>query len=308
MEQSTLIMKNLLILIIFSFSFLFVRGQDPNADYGWWNDLHDWQNGDPGWRNWIIISPGYLGPNALPVPDVKKGFLSEKTEFEITASNHFHPSDPTQDISGRIFIPFAKNRIAVEMYGVIIEQFAFSEEIRNERFSRIENGKGTAVGDFYFSTLIQLSKDRKFPNTLFRFATKTASGNMLEGARYTDSPGYFFDLSFSKDFGSQETVVFRPFGLFGFYSWQTNDELNLQNDAFLYALGVDLEKNNWLVSCSWSGYSGYKNERDKPMQLNFDLRKDFQSTAIRFQYLHGLRDWEYKTIKFSFIWKMKAIP
>ncbi len=300
-------MKNLLILFLFSFSFILARGQDQSANYGWWNDLHGWEVGDPGWRNWIRISPGYLGPNALPVPLVKKGFLSDKTEFELTASNHFHPDDPTQDISGRLYLPFANNKIAVEMYGVLFEHFAFSEEIRNERFARIEDGKGTAIGDFYFSTLMQISKDRKFPNTLLRFTAKTASGNMLEGARYTDSPGYFFDLSFSKDYGSAETGVFRPFGAFGFYSWQTNDELNLQNDAFTYALGGDIEKNNWLVSGSWSGYSGYKNERDRPTQFNFDLRKDFNSTAIRFQYIHGLRDITYKTIKFSFIWKMKPI-
>ena len=300
-------MKNLLFLILFIFTFSVVYGQDPNEDYTWWNELHGWEPGDPGWRNWMIISPGYLGPNALSVPDVKRGFLNDKTEVEITASNHFHPGDPTQDISGRLYIPFANNKIAVEMYGVIFEHFAFSEEIRNERFARIEDGKGNAVGDFYFSTLIQISKDRKFPNTLFRFAAKTASGNMLEGARYADSPGYFFDFSFSKDLGKKETVIFRPFGLFGFYSWQTNDELNLQNDAFLYALGADFKKNNWLFSTSWSGYSGYKNERDKPMQLNFELRKDFNSKAIRFQYLHGLRDWEYKTIKFSFIWKLKPM-
>jgi hypothetical protein len=48
------------------------------------------------------------------------------------------------------------------MYGVIIEHFAFSEEIRNERYSRIEDGKGYAIGDFYFSTLIQLLKTANF--------------------------------------------------------------------------------------------------------------------------------------------------
>jgi hypothetical protein len=187
-------------LFFYSFLFLFnAIAQSPDEDYSWWNELHDWQEGDPGWRNWIIMSPGYLGPNALPVPEVKRGFINSKTEIEITASSHFLKGDPTQDISGRLFIPFAKSKIAVEMYGVIIEHFAFSEEIRNERYSRIEDGKGYAIGDFYFSTLIQLSKDRKFPNTMLRLATKTASGNQLEGARYTDSPGYFFDLSFSKE-------------------------------------------------------------------------------------------------------------
>jgi len=298
-------MKNCLLLFVFIFLFLFGKGQ--NSDFTWWNELHGWEPGDPGWRNYMIISPGYFGPNALPVPMVKRGILHKNTEFEITGSYHFHKEDPTQDLSGRIYIPFAKNKIAIEVYGVIIEHFAYTEEIRNERISRIEDGKGVAFGDLYFSTLIQIFKDRKFPNTLFRFATKTASGDKLEGARHTDSPGYFFDLSFSKELGIKDNILFRPFGLFGFYTWQTNDELNLQNDAFMYALGLDIEKNNWLFSSSWSGYTGYKDQRDRPMQLNFELRKDYKKKAFRFQYNHGLRDWNYKTIKISFIWKMSSV-
>lgn len=294
----------ILLLIIFPIT---VFSQNPDADYSWWNEQHNWQPGDPGWRNWIKITPGYLGPNALPVPDLKRGFLNEKTEIEITAANHFHPGDPTQDISGRLFVPFAAGKIAIEMYGVLLEHFSFSDEIRNERFARIEDGKGFAMGDFYFSTLIQMSKNRKFPNTLLRLATKTTSGGRLDGARYSDSPGYFFDLSFSKDFGESETGIFRPIAMAGFYSWQTNDELNLQNDALLYALGADFVKNNWTCSGSWSGYAGYKNERDDPMQLNFELRKDMDKKAFRVQYLYGLRDWEYKTIKISFIWKLNGI-
>ncbi len=300
-------MKFRFLFVSFFFIFFISNGQEIVADWEWWNELHGWEPGDPGWRNWIIISPGYMGPNALPVPEVKKGILATKTEFEITASNHFHSGDPTQDISGKLFIPFAKNKIAVEMWGVAYEHFSFSEEIRNERFARDEDGRGNAIGDFYFSTLIQIVKDRKFPNTLFRFATRTASGNQLEAARYTDSPGYFFDFSFSKNIGSEQTGIFRPFGLAGFYSWQTNDELNLQNDAFLYALGIDFEKNNWLFSGSLSGYSGYKNQRDQPMQFNFDIRKDWEKSAVRLQYLYGLRDWEYKTLKISFIWKFEGI-
>ncbi len=296
---------------IFTVLLLFVSvvsfAQDINEDYGWWNKLHDWHEGDPGWRNWMIISPGYLGPNALPVPEVKRGFLNPKTEFEVTAGSHFMKGDPTQDISSRFYFPFAKNKIAVEVYGVILEHFAFSEEIRDSRFARIRDGKGFAFGDLYFSTLIQISKDRKFPNTLLRMATKTASGNQLEGARNTDSPGYFFDLSFSKDFGNKDEGLIRPFGLIGFYSWQTNDELNLQNDALLYGLGADYVKNNLLLSASWSGYSGYKNEHDQPMQFNFELRKDWDKKAFRIQYLHGLRDWKYKTIRISFIWKLKPV-
>jgi len=294
------------VFILFLFPVVAASAQQAGSDMRWWNEQHGWETGDPGWRNWIIMSPGYLGPNALPVPHVQKGELAGPPELEISFSNHFHSGDPTQDVSGYVYIPFADNKIAIEMYGVAFERFAFSEEIRNERFARIEDGKGTAIGDFYFSTLIQVFKGKKIPNTLFRFATKTASGNQLEGARYSDSPAYFLDLSFSKNMGNTASGRFKPFAQIGFYTWQTNDELNLQNDALLYALGADYNRNDWLFSASWSGYSGYKHERDRPMQLNFDIRKDFSNKAVRLQYFHGLRHWEYKTIKASFIWKLNA--
>lgn len=300
-------MKYALLLIFFVGFFMRAVGQDRNVDYSWWNQLHGWEAGDPDWPNWMIISPGYLGPNALPVPDVKRGVMNSSSEMEVTASSHFRKGDPTKDVSGRLFIPFAKKKIAIEMYGVVFEHYAFSTKIRDERFARDKDGKGNAVGDFYFSTLIQIVKHRKFPNTLFRFATKTASGNQLQAARYSDSPAYFFDFSFSKEWGKPAIGIFRPFGLFGFYSWQTNDALNLQNDAFMYALGADYLRNSNLWSFSWSGYSGYKNQRDKPMQLNFEWRKDFRKKAIRLRYLQGLRDWEYETIKFSFIWKLNSV-
>src|SRR5680860_1470620 len=110
-------MINRIFVLLFLLLSIPAVSQNPDEDYSWWNEQHGWQPGDPGWRNWIKITPGYLGPNALPVPDVKRGFLTKKTEIEITAANHFHTGDPTQDISGRLFVPFAEGKIAVEMYG-----------------------------------------------------------------------------------------------------------------------------------------------------------------------------------------------
>ena len=299
-------MKSLVTFLLLIFAVTIASAQDQE-DWSWWNNQHGWKPGMPGWRNWIVISPGFLGPNALPVPDIKKGLISNKSQVEVTASYHFHEGDPTQDISGRVFLPFAQGKIAVEMYGVLYEHYAYSTEIRNERFSRDRNGKGYAIGDFYFSTLIQITKDRKFPNTLFRIALKTASGNNLAGARYADTPGYFFDFSFSKDFGNSQQLMFRPFGMIGFYSWQTNDELNLQNDACLYGAGFDLKKNAYTFTTSVSGYQGYKDNGDRPAQLNFQLRKDWDKKAIKLQYQHGLHDWLYRTVRFSFLWKFNSL-
>ena len=297
-------MRNLFIILLF---LLISIPSFAQEDYTWWNQIHGWEPGMPGWRNWMKISPAYLGPNALPVPEIKRGFLSKESEIRLTVSGHFHSGDPTQDLSGSAYIPFANGKIAVEMYGVIVEHYNYTEEIRDERISRDRNGKGIAFGDLYFSTMIQLIKDRKFPNTLLRVALRTASGGNLEAARYSDSPGYFMDLSFSKDFKKEDVILFRPVAMIGFYSWQTNDELNLQNDALLYGLGADLERNNWRFTSTCSGYYGYKNNGDRPVQLNFDLRKDCSKTAFKIGYQHGLHDWLYKTVRFSFIWKLNPV-
>lgn len=298
-------MKRLITLV---WIMLLVQGQSPGqgVDYTWWNTLHGWQAGDPGWRHWIILSPGYLGPNALPVPGVKRGLIETEAEFELSGTYHFHPGDPTQDLSGRVLLPFSGGKIALELYGVLVEHFAFSEDIRNERFSRIEDGKGFATGDLYITTLVQLARDRRFPNTLLRLALRTASGGPLEGARYTDSPGYFFDLSFSKDFRLGQGVILRPFGLAGFYSWQTNDDHNQQNDAPLYALGAELEREATRLSVSLSGYSGYKDQHDQPNQLNLELRREMERLALGLQYIQGLRHQEYRSLRFSLIFRMKA--
>jgi hypothetical protein len=189
---------------------------------------------------------------------------------------------------------------------VVIEHYAMSDSIRDARIARDKDGKGVAVGDIYFSTLIQVVKGKKFPDTMFRMAGRTSSGSQIEGARYSDSPGYFFDLSFSKEFpGKNEKMSFLPFGSFGFYSWQTNDDLNLQNDAFMYGAGADLKWSRWSVSNSLSGYSGYKKERDKPMVYTFDLSHTLKRQTLRLQYLYGIRDWNYQTIRFSIIWNLK---
>ena len=289
----------LLTLIIIVSSVIY--GQDPNEDYTWWNEIHGWKQGDPGWRNWLNISPGFLGPNALPVPPVKTGIIEGPLSLEMTASTHFLKGDPTQDISGKLFIPFTDNKIAVEVYGVIFEYYSFTEDIRDERFARDKDGEGIAMGDIYFSTLIQIFKNRKFPNTLLRLATKTTSGNNFQAARYTDSPGYFFDISFSKNLLTRHNYIIKPFGSAGFYSWQTNDELRLQNDALMYSAGYEITRKNWQALASISGYSGYKNERDRPAQLNFELRKKFNSHSVKLYYIHGLKEWSYNTLRISFI-------
>lgn len=260
----------------------------------------------PSWRSFIRITPGYLGPNALPVPEVKKGVINEGENLELGLDFHFNPGDPTQNISGKYYKSFAGDKIAIELYGVILEHYAMTDSVRDIRRARDFDGKGFAIGDLYFSTSVQLSKGRKFPDTMVRMAGRTASGGQLEAARYSDSPGYYFDFSFSKSYsGANEELSVLPFGSFGFYSWQTNDDMNLQNDAFMFAAGTELKWTNWSVTNSLSGYTGYKKENDSPMVYTFDLNRKMKHHVFRLQYLHGFSDWNYRTLKFSVIVNLK---
>lgn len=293
-------MKKLL-LVLLAFIPLFGFAED----WMWWNIKHGWETGMPSWRSFIHITPGYLGPNALPVPEVKKGLVVPGSHFEIGTDFHFMKGDPTQNISGKFYRSFADNKIAIEVYGVLLEHYAMSDTTRDERIARDYDGKGIALGDLYFATMIQLWKNRRFPDAMIRMAGRTASGGHLDAARYSDSPGYFFDMSFSKNYhGRNEKMTFVPFASAGFYSWQTNDDMNLQNDAYMYGAGADLHWTRWTVSNSLSGYSGYKKERDKPMVYTCDLQRAVGKNIFRIQYLYGIRDWKYQTIKLSMIIKL----
>ncbi len=296
-------MKSLLLLLVCLTSLALSAQED---EWEWWNEIHGWEEGDPGWRNMMILSPGFLGPNGLPVPEVKKGYLTGETEMEITVSRHFHPADPTQDLSARFYLPFCDHKIALEGYGVLLENYQYSEDIRNARFSRDKDGRGIVPGDLYLSALIQLSRDRAFPNTLARLAFKTASGDAF-AARYTDTPGYFFDLSASRDFELDRNSTLRPYVDLGFYSWQTYLEDTPQNDAFYFGGGVEFRYRDWSLSGTYSGYSGYLESLDRPRVITFDTRYDWTNSAARLQFVYGLRDWVYQTFRFSYIVKLRGL-
>lgn len=294
-------MKRKLLLIL-----LFVPLFSLGEDWMWWNIIHGWQTGMPGWRMMIKMTPGYLGPNALPVPEIKKGIVVPGSNLEISFDTHFKKGDPTQDIFGKYYRSFADDKIAVEIYGVLLEHYAMTDSVRDERIARDKDGKGIAVGDLYFSTMIQLSKGHKFPDTMLRMTGRTASGGHLDAARYSDMPGYFFDLSFSRLHACKnERNTYRPYATIGFYSWETNDELNLQNDALLYGAGMEYNWDHWSLSNTLSGYSGYKHKRDRPMVYTIDLVRKLKKNSLRFQYLCGLNDWTYQTFKFSYIIDLK---
>ncbi|MCF8369887.1 MAG: hypothetical protein K9G76_12675 [Bacteroidales bacterium] len=282
------------------------------SNMDWWNEAHNW-DGYTHWTDYIIYSAYYLGPNALPVPESQKGLLRQKTELESEYLYHYSRGDKTHCFQLSLYYPIIKNKIALEFYGVPYESYAMNYETVLERRSRFKDGQGTAIGDFYFATIIQILKNPAYPEVAFRMACRTASGSQLANARYTDAPGYFFDLSFGKDllFDQTKKYKIRLSGMLGFYSWQMNLPNNRQNDAILYGVGADMGFCTWYINTALDGYWGYLgNEpvvagnaespvpfRDRPMILRFECGKEYERVKVFAGYQTGLYDFLYDTFR-----------
>jgi hypothetical protein len=303
-----------LVLLFAGFPFHEVISQD---DATWWNETHHW-DGITSWTQYIIHSPYYTGPNALPVPNSQKGRVKDQIELRMDLEGHFSKGDNTQDVLLDCYIPLIKNKIAVEFYGVPLEHYNMDEPTVIERRGRNRDGEGYAMGDFYFSTMVQLFRDKKIPDMTLRMACKTASGSQLSDARYTDAPGYFFDLSMGKNILFKDKIIskIRFHGMIGFYSWQMNLPENRQNDAILFGAGIDIEFSGFCLNNSLDGYSGYfgkelvvvgdKTEpvsfRDRPVVYRLDLMKQTDHFDFGLGYQSGLNDFIYQTVKLSLVY------
>lgn len=289
--------------------FTTLKSQD---DFTWWNEANNW-DGYTHWSGYIIYSPYYMGPNALPVPENQKGIIRPEIEFRTDAVQHFGVNDKTFNFEMHFYWPVVKDLIAIEFYGVPFESFKMEEELVFERRTRFLEGKGSVVGDFYFSTMIQLVKNKRFPDVVFRMAARTASGSGLADARYTDAPGYFFDASFGKKRQLGENCSVRFYGMMGFYSWQMNLPDSRQNDAIIYGIGADVIWKSWFLNNAIDGYEGYiGNEeivvgnpdqlipfKDRPALYRIEAGKRFANLRFSLGYQHVMKDFYYDHFKGS---------
>ena len=283
----------------------FAQGQ---VNWDWWCTNTGQAIGCPtdSWVDYISISPGGMGPNALPVPSVAKGRVDNELSLELGAQAHFGAGDNTQNLWTYLNVNLAKDIASLVIYAIPQEHFDVSDQTRNKRMLSGEyfEPEGFAKGDVYFGMEIQILKDRpKGPDLLLRAVTKTASGSETGGARFTDSPGYFIDVSAGKDFQlGEENKWLRPYANLGFYAWQTYDRKHPQNDAPMYGLGLDLILNKNSFSTSLSGYAGWKDNGDKPLVYRLEYTRKAKTFNYLAQYQLGFNDFDYTSLKLSIIY------
>jgi len=285
---------------------LFWSPSYAQEDFSWWTTIHQW-DGHTAWNQYMTMSTSFLGPNALPVPELKDGKLSEELEIELAGGAHFSKGDKTQDLFSRLYVPLCNGKVALEAFVVPLEFFSTDTLTRDVRAARTKSAQGHAGGDIYFSTQVQLLQDKEaWPDIALELAFRTSSGTRLRDARYTDGSGYYMDLSFGKSFALAEEndIELRLFASGGFYSYQTYDLQHLQNDAFLGGFGAELANKKFSFSQSISGYRGYLDIGDRPLVYKSSFQWKRRKLDGKIWYQWGVNDFPFQSVRVGVVYHL----
>ncbi len=254
------------------------------------------------WKQFIIDAPGKMGPNALPVPEANEGHVDEVSNFETRLIGNNASGENDQTIYMRLNSVIVPDFVSLEMNNAIIEHYHMGIERRTEDAAWHEPGKGTSAGDINVNSTIQIIRDNQYlPDIAIRFNIKTTTGKNDWDARHIDAPGYFFDMSFGKDFKLNSWIRMRLFFAGGFYCWQTNQLMLRQNDAVMGNAGASFIAGNFKMKFETGGYYGYKNNGDRPLLIRDYL--DYKSKALTYRIgiEQGFHDFPFLNIFVGFI-------
>jgi hypothetical protein len=251
----------------------------------------------------LIYTPRYFGPNAFPLPELQSGSIPARWEVEIRGESHTYTGDNTKDLYARLFIPVVKGRVGIELCGVVVEDYKMTRETADERHAFATESPITCYGDLIVNSYFQFLKSDKWCDITLCTNLKTASGGRLCDARYIDAAAYGFNLMFSRNlyWNATHTFALSMQGMTGFYCWMTNDLVHRQNDAFLYAAGGSATYRNASFSVDYSGFSGYKNNGDRPAMLRTKFNFEYRQNILSLRFRHGMKDFLYNTYSVAYI-------
>lgn len=264
----------------------------------WWSEKHQWDGTSP-FQYYMTTSAKFMGPNALPVPEIRTGTLEPCLYLENSFDVHYMKGDLTQNIFNRVYVPLFGGRFAIEGYVASLEHYKTDSVVRDSRAALGYSGEGWTGGDIYINTQLQIVKDHeRIPDLMMTINIKTASGLDIENARYTDAPGYFFDLSTgkSKKLGRPETY-FRYYAMAGFYSYQVYHRKHFQNDCLQYGAGINLNIRNLEIANQVGGYFGFLQNGDAPIVYRLKVNQTKPGFAFGIEFQQGLHDFQYSSIR-----------
>ncbi|MDZ4808290.1 MAG: hypothetical protein SGI96_08460 [Bacteroidota bacterium] len=257
----------------------------------WWSNNVNW-DGQSHWSKYLILSPKYMGPNALSVPFINNGSIDSLSSIGFSANTHFSKGDNTQNLVLYGNYTTKQNTISVDVQFVPFETFQLSHEKKTERKTfYLDYYKKKTVGDVVASTTIQLfQKKRDKIQLALRLGIRMPSGGLLTMARYADVPSYWIDIGGGLPFKNSN---WKWIGMAGFLVWQTNIEKHRQNDAILFGSGFEWNKKGLRLQAYGAGYSGYLNNGDRPTLVRVNIEKRKNNKVYIFRLQQGLHDFAY---------------
>lgn len=275
----------------------------PAQTQAWWADNVGW-DGKSHWSDYLIFSPGFLGPNALPVPRQTDGRIDNRQYFSAGGAGHWRPGEQTGNLLLAFHLPLVRDFLSMELRMMPQEWFETSHEIKTERqiFYRFYDER-RAIGDMNLDTEIQLLRQEKQKlDALLRINYRFPTSSNYGAGRSTDSPGYHFDLTFGRSWGSTAGWRWRPQAMLGFLVWQTNDDRQFQNDAALFGLALELQRKTHRLRGSLDGYMGYMDNGDRPLlaRLRYEWRLPFGFVRMHLQ--QGLHDFPFRSLILELGW------
>ncbi len=287
-------MRSLHLIAVICCNFLYSSAQS----IGWWENVVHW-DGVTHWERYINYMPGFLGPNALPVPHISNGSIDSINSFGFSGNYHFSKDDHTQNVSIYANYCLVKNKISFDVFAVPVEHFTMSHLLKEERkVFALHYYDRYAMGDVYLNTNIQLINNPiKRIQSALRIGYRFAS-SQIGAARFSDAPGYYFDISFSKTFHTASALKW--IAMAGGYVWQCDNIIirQRQDDAFLFGSGLEWNKTNTRIQTYIAGYRGYHPQsRDKPYLFRISLDKRTRRNNWFFQFQQGLHNFNYSSIE-----------
>ena len=267
-----------------------------SQDHDWWAKNVQWDN-QSSWTTYINFKPRYLGPNALPIPELSGGEVPSKSSLSIQSQSHFMKGDHTYNTLMKGLYEVMPGRIALEIMWIPVEYSVVSHKLKTERnvFWRFYNNRW-ASGDVFLQTYLQLLKSEgRQMGLMLRIGHRLPSSTMLGAARFTDAPGYYFDLSSALQLPNR----FKLLTMAGFYVWQTNSVDYYQNDAFLFGLGLVRSFGAFNLEANFRGYLGYLGRGDDPLAAALTSTYTHGKWQWRLGFQQGFLDLRYTTINFG---------
>lgn len=172
-----------------------------------------------------------------------------------------------------------------------IEYYRMSEEVRDLRISRDQDGEGVLAGDVLIDISTRLWQKEQ-GSVWFTFHTKTAAGPLPQ-ARFTDAPGYAFFFSHQKTFASLGNWQPLLTTDAGFQVYQTHWVDYPQNDGFLGNIKLQLHKDKTYLSAQLRTFTGYFLDGDWPRLLELQWRKSLSFGQTQVGWTRGLNDYPF---------------